>query len=496
MSDLRERIAAALAKATPGPWRHEPGIGYVLADEDRMTVAETRGWGRLTGTGGGLGLSYEEAEAVMRANAELIALAPEMAAALLAAEPVSVPFAQTPGPQPDAVLTTYPLDGETVEWLNAPLGPHPSEPVSAEPREPDGVAYFVPQGDGAAPLWQACPVCNGTGLLTRPPHVPGDVTTWLGGGATSYQCPTCLGRRIINVLSGHPPAASAATTFTQPTPVRIEPEVREPDGWCVLNEAGEIVVGIGLNFSRHPRRLRVPDGCREVSVYFGTPPAASAPVRDDALPRWKPDVQIDRRTLEVAERDDALREAHRHFRWAYALLLELAKEELAKANAEVAGTRNWPGGQQWNELVGSSHAVFLRKARERAGIPHDEFLAVVRGEEYGEDAEKIYDAALRAPAPEVDVADQWQEYERLLDLAISKANARPLNAFVLRALEDAARLDRLEQAGGSLCPVEGNIAPPGSWAVEDDSGVSMGVGVRAALRTAYPDAARAAEEAR
>lgn len=71
-------------------------------------------------------------------------------------------------------------------------------------------------------------------------------------------------------------------------------------------------------------------------------------------------------------------EARTYFRWAYALLLALAKRCLADANAECAGTRNWPAGQEWHELVGTSHAVFLRQAREEAGVPHEAFLELVR----------------------------------------------------------------------------------------------------------------------
>lgn len=99
-------------------------------------------------------------------------------------------------------------------------------------------------------------------------------------------------------------------------------------------------------------------------------------------------------------------QAHRYFRWAYALLIALAKTELAKDNLTCG--KNWPAGQQWDELVGTSHSIYLRRAREIAGIPHDEFLATVRGEEYGEDAEAVYDAALLAaaspqPAPQPEV---------------------------------------------------------------------------------------------
>lgn len=67
----------------------------------------------------------------------------------------------------------------------------------------------------------------------------------------------------------------------------------------------------------------------------------------------------------------------RNFRWAYALLVELAKVCLDKANAE-AEPGAWPAGQEWDGLGGSSKSTFLREAREMAGIPHEEFLEGIR----------------------------------------------------------------------------------------------------------------------
>ena len=67
----------------------------------------------------------------------------------------------------------------------------------------------------------------------------------------------------------------------------------------------------------------------------------------------------------------------RNFRWAYALLVELAKVELEAANSE-AKAGEWPAGQEWHELGGSSKACFLAHARKRVGIPDDEFLADIR----------------------------------------------------------------------------------------------------------------------
>ena len=44
--------------------------------------------------------------------------------------------------------------------------------------------------------YQKCPICNGTGLVSRPPGVPGDVDTWVSNN-TTYPCPHCKGERVI-----------------------------------------------------------------------------------------------------------------------------------------------------------------------------------------------------------------------------------------------------------------------------------------------------------
>ena len=73
---------------TPGPWRVDKHAFMVFAENpykhDLMHIADIRGWGHLTGTGGGCGMSDEKAEAIQRANADLIAAAPDMLAALKA----------------------------------------------------------------------------------------------------------------------------------------------------------------------------------------------------------------------------------------------------------------------------------------------------------------------------------------------------------------------------------------------------------------------------
>lgn len=80
---------------------------------------------------------------------------------------------------------------------------------------------------------------------------------------------------------------------------------------------------------------------------------------------------------EVVE-DEQEEAARTYFRWAYAALAELAKDELAKTNRALEDPQFWPCGMSWDQLVGSSQSIFLRKARDRAGIDHAEFLAPIR----------------------------------------------------------------------------------------------------------------------
>lgn len=70
-------------------------------------------------------------------------------------------------------------------------------------------------------------------------------------------------------------------------------------------------------------------------------------------------------------------ERTRYFRWAYAAVVALAKDELEVANA-AAEPGEWPAQQAWEGLGGSSKEVFMRRARARVGIDHEAFLAPVR----------------------------------------------------------------------------------------------------------------------
>jgi hypothetical protein len=46
----------------------------------------------------------------------------------------------------------------------------------------------------------------------------------------------------------------------------------------------------------------------------------------------------------------------------------LAKRCLADMNAAREAPNDWPAGQEWDDLVGSSQSIFRRRAREEAGV--------------------------------------------------------------------------------------------------------------------------------
>jgi len=46
-------------------------------------------------------------------------------------------------------------------------------------------------------LWQKCPVCEGTGLVSKPPGVAGDIQFWLSTSSSPYTCKRCDGTGTI-----------------------------------------------------------------------------------------------------------------------------------------------------------------------------------------------------------------------------------------------------------------------------------------------------------
>jgi len=46
-------------------------------------------------------------------------------------------------------------------------------------------------------FYQACPVCNGAGLVSRPDFIAGDITQWSDCQTGGYPCRVCSGLGLI-----------------------------------------------------------------------------------------------------------------------------------------------------------------------------------------------------------------------------------------------------------------------------------------------------------
>ncbi len=42
-----------------------------------------------------------------------------------------------------------------------------------------------------------CPVCDGQGTVSRPPHIAGDVNAWVSSDVEFYDYPACDGTGIV-----------------------------------------------------------------------------------------------------------------------------------------------------------------------------------------------------------------------------------------------------------------------------------------------------------
>lgn len=60
-----------MSERIKGPYKHDCH-GRVLAGEKGFFFAEVRGWGALTGRGGGMGLSEDQAVAIQGANLQFL----------------------------------------------------------------------------------------------------------------------------------------------------------------------------------------------------------------------------------------------------------------------------------------------------------------------------------------------------------------------------------------------------------------------------------------
>ncbi len=53
--------------------------------------------------------------------------------------------------------------------------------------------------------WQLCPKCNGQGIVSKPPYVPGDVHQWSSTTQSAFICNLCGGTmkiaRLVSILN-------------------------------------------------------------------------------------------------------------------------------------------------------------------------------------------------------------------------------------------------------------------------------------------------------
>jgi len=47
------------------------------------------------------------------------------------------------------------------------------------------------------PIPYKCPVCDGTGKVSRPPWVGGDINMWMSNGNDLYPCNACMSTGVI-----------------------------------------------------------------------------------------------------------------------------------------------------------------------------------------------------------------------------------------------------------------------------------------------------------
>ena len=46
-------------------------------------------------------------------------------------------------------------------------------------------------------MYQKCPICDGTGLVSKPPWIAGDQDSWTCSGTGPYPCTACNGTGLL-----------------------------------------------------------------------------------------------------------------------------------------------------------------------------------------------------------------------------------------------------------------------------------------------------------
>lgn len=69
---------------------------------------------------------------------------------------------------------------------------------------------------------------------------------------------------------------------------------------------------------------------------------------------------------------------------------------LDEANRLRKNKNDWPAGQKWADMVGSSHTFFHQRARDKADINHKTYLDLLKGnEDAAEIAKLIYEQYIK-----------------------------------------------------------------------------------------------------
>ena len=129
----------------------------------------------------------------------------------------------------DGLDITHPLAGKAVgDMLRAAYAiDFPGRPTSRA----------SPDSGRRAPLYQKCPVCDGQGLVSKPPYLAGDQQSWASSSTAPYPCKRCEGTgTIVAPLPGTP----------------ASPDSQEPGTRMTAQDAEDLLDGYFESGIEHP----------------------------------------------------------------------------------------------------------------------------------------------------------------------------------------------------------------------------------------------------
>lgn len=95
-----------------------------------------------------------------------------------------------------------------------------------------------------------CPVCDGSGLVSRPPGVAGDQETWTSNSVGPYQCRSCNGEGLLWMDDRDEPNALVGTFGFDGDPWS---SLSHKEADCQWKKQGDRwVCGHGIHTSTHP----------------------------------------------------------------------------------------------------------------------------------------------------------------------------------------------------------------------------------------------------